>query len=241
MASEPFSKAANMNEKGFPKEPLIARILDEKMPADFSLALLISSWALCKAQGWTGESYMLHCLTVADPLSEHITLDEKIVGILHDVVEDSDWTLADLSKVGFSDAIVSAVASVTKQEMGDKKEKYLDAILRCSENPIGRKVKRRDNRHNMDLTRGPFVAGEKQKYHYHISYMYLGAVDAGEIAPRTSIWQFLMMDKYKGLIHRKNYHYIAQQTSEAPPAEIKAAFGEPDYTWKHEKMGRPAF
>lgn len=240
MARQKFKKAADCNPSGFPKGPLIKRINDEKMPADFSLALLIASWALCKAKSWTNDSYMLHCLTVADALSEHISIDEKIVGILHDVVEDSDWTLADLRRVGFPRRIVRAVESVTKQENGGKKEKYFDAIQRCSENRIGRKVKRRDNRHNMDLTRGPFVAGEKQKYHYHISFMYLGAVEAKEIKAGSSVWEFLMMDKYKGLINRKNYHYIAQQTSEKPPRNVIAMFGEPNYDWKHERVGRPS-
>ena len=40
--------------------------------------------------------------------------DEKIVAILHDVVEDTDWTFDALREEGFSEIIIEALKSVTK-------------------------------------------------------------------------------------------------------------------------------
>lgn len=227
-----FKAVANGNPSGIPKAHLLAAIAANEIKPGISLALFIATGALCHKRGWSGEDYILHCLTVADPLSAHISDDEKIVGLLHDVVEDSDWTFADLRRVGFSAHIVAAVRSVTKQ----KGEKYFDAVQRASRNRIGRKVKMRDNRHNMDQTRAPLVAGVKQKYLYPVSWMYLRAVDRNEVRAGSSIWAFLAKPEYEKLLTSKNYHYIAQQTSEAPPRDVVAQYGKPDYARKHPKV-----
>jgi (p)ppGpp synthase/HD superfamily hydrolase len=78
------------------------------------------------------------------------TDDEKIVGVLHDVVEDTQWTFEKLLDEGFSITLVDALRSVTKHEGG---EDYFDFIQRAKKNPLGRKVKIADIHHNMDVTR----------------------------------------------------------------------------------------
>lgn len=224
MGVDAFNAAVDTNPSGIPKEKIkeLIAALPERLD-DFSSALLIAGAALCRKKNWTGGSYALHYLHVADTSSEYVSLEEKIVGLLHDVVEDSDWTREDLVEMGFSNPVVYAVEALTKND----KEKYLDAVQRCSINPIARKVKRRDNKHNMDLTRAAVVAGEKQKYHYPVSWHYLGAVEDRIIAPNTSIWEFLQMAPYKNLLTPKNYHYIAQQTSQPIPPAIVAVYGQP--------------
>jgi len=94
-----------------------------------------------------GTPYILHPLAVMHSLE---TENEKIVGVLHDVVEDSDWTFERLTDEGFSSEIVDAVRSVTK---ASEDSDYSDFIRRAKSNPIGRKVKIADLKHNMDVTR----------------------------------------------------------------------------------------
>ena len=94
-----------------------------------------------------GTPYIVHPLAVMHSLE---TENEKIVGVLHDVVEDSDWTFERLTDVGFSSEIVDAVRSVTK---ASEDSDYSDFIRRAKSNPIGRKVKIADLKHNMDVTR----------------------------------------------------------------------------------------
>ena len=75
--------------------------------------------------------------------------DEKIVGVLHDVVEDSKWTFDILRAEGFSERIIEALESVTKLEG----EGYDAFIERARRNPLGRKVKIADLTDNMDMRR----------------------------------------------------------------------------------------
>lgn len=77
------------------------------------------------------------------------TLPEKIVGILHDVVEDSNWTLEQLSAEGFPHEIVEAVDALTRREG----ETYEESIRRVEANPLAIRVKLLDLTDNMDIRR----------------------------------------------------------------------------------------
>lgn len=94
-----------------------------------------------------GNPYVLHPLRMMMAVERE---DEKIVAVLHDVVEDSDWTFDRLRGEGFSEFILTALESVTK--VSDD-EDYDQFINRALENPIGRAVKIADIRDNLDLTR----------------------------------------------------------------------------------------
>ena len=78
------------------------------------------------------------------------TDDEKIVAILHDVVEDTDWTFQTLREEGFSETVLDALASVTKVSEDEDYELF---IKRCSRNAIGSRVKVADLMENLDVTR----------------------------------------------------------------------------------------
>jgi (p)ppGpp synthase/HD superfamily hydrolase len=99
-----------------------------------------------------GQPYILHPLAVMMNLK---TDEEKIVGVLHDVVEDSDWTFEALKEEGFSENIIEALRSVTKS---DHDSSYIDFIERAKTNAIGRKVKIADLKHNMDISRIPSIS-----------------------------------------------------------------------------------
>ncbi|AVX89824.1 HD domain-containing protein [Pseudomonas sp. VE 196-7] len=93
-----------------------------------------------------GAPYILHPLKVMLRMD---SLEERIVAVLHDVVEDCDISLDDLRKEGFSEAVLSAIESVTKVPG----ESYEDFVERAAQNPIGRVVKLADLEENSDLSR----------------------------------------------------------------------------------------
>ncbi|MBR3310536.1 MAG: GTP pyrophosphokinase [Solobacterium sp.] len=95
-----------------------------------------------------GNAYFLHPVFVALQMD---TEEEKITGILHDVIEDTDVTLEDLKRQGFSENVIAAVDAMTRRE----DETYMEFIKRLSVNEIARHVKIQDIRNNMDLTRIP--------------------------------------------------------------------------------------
>ncbi len=78
------------------------------------------------------------------------TLDEKIVGMLHDLIEDTDWTFEMLAAEGFAPHIIDALRLVTKLS---EDEPYDDFIERIATNPLAVAVKLNDLRDNMDVTR----------------------------------------------------------------------------------------
>ena len=94
-----------------------------------------------------GAPYILHPLRVMLSLS---TEEERMVGVLHDVVEDSEWTLETLANEGFSRNVIDAIASVTKSP---KDLDYFHFVKRAKANEIGRRVKLADLKDNLDVTR----------------------------------------------------------------------------------------
>ena len=72
-----------------------------------------------------------------------------IVALLHDVVEDTDYTLEDLAAEGFGEDILEAVALMTHED----DVPYLDYVAKLKDNPIARAVKLADLAHNSDLSR----------------------------------------------------------------------------------------
>ena len=93
-----------------------------------------------------GVAYILHPVRVMCRLDD---VTEKTVAILHDVVEDTDWTFKDLEEAGFPRTVLDALDSVTKRDG----EAYEDFVKRSANNPLGRKVKLADLEDNMDLRR----------------------------------------------------------------------------------------
>ena len=80
--------------------------------------------------------------------------NEKIVGVLHDVIEDTQWTFEDLEKEGFSREVINALRCVTKTT---DDEDYEEFISRVKINPLAVKVKLNDLTDNLDIKRMPVV------------------------------------------------------------------------------------
>ena len=110
-------------------------------------AIQIAVEAHAGANDRGGKPYILHPIGV---MMRCETEDEKIVAILHDVVEDTEWTFEALRKEGFSETIIEALETVTKHS---EDEDYDEFVQRSLKNEIGRKVKIADLRENLDVTR----------------------------------------------------------------------------------------
>ncbi len=93
-----------------------------------------------------GQPYILHPLRV---MARVTTPAERLVAVLHDVVEDSPTTLDDLRAAGFEEPVVRAVDHLTRRE----DESYKAFIERVDDDPLARRVKLADLEDNMTLTR----------------------------------------------------------------------------------------
>ncbi|MBX3247946.1 MAG: GTP pyrophosphokinase [Myxococcales bacterium] len=126
--------------------------------SDLERAIAIAAQAHRGVVDKAGAPYILHPLRV---MLAQTTNDARIVGVLHDVVEDSDWTFEALRAEGFSEPVLEALVAVTKtpEEHGSE-EGYERFVRRAAAHPIGRAVKLADLEDNADLSRiaAPTVA-----------------------------------------------------------------------------------
>lgn len=93
-----------------------------------------------------GAPYVLHPLRVMDASESEV---ERMVAVLHDVVEDSAWTLDGLRAEGFSEEVVSAIDAVSRREG----EPYMEFVERAAAHPLGARIKRADLLDNLDPSR----------------------------------------------------------------------------------------
>lgn len=93
-----------------------------------------------------GIPYIQHPIRVA---LNCLTDDEKIVALLHDVIEDTSVTVEELMNEGFNQNIIDAIISLTKRNGED----YMTFIRRVSSNELATLVKIQDLKDNMDLRR----------------------------------------------------------------------------------------
>ena len=105
----------------------------------------------------SGKDYIGHPLRV---MEMGRTEEEKIAGVLHDVVEDSDWTFEALEAEGYSQEIIAALKCVTKLS---ENENYDDFIERVKKNPLAVAVKINDLTDNMDIRRLPYLSDKDIK------------------------------------------------------------------------------
>ena len=84
----------------------------------------------------SGLPYVFHPFHLAEQMKDEQT---TAVALLHDVVEDSEYTFADLEKMGFEQPVLDALALLTHQPEVD----YFDYVRKIRTNPIAAAVKRR--------------------------------------------------------------------------------------------------
>ncbi len=93
-----------------------------------------------------GIPYVFHPLAVAEQMDDE---NSTLLALLHDVVEDTNYTFDDIKELGVSDQVIEALRLMTR----NKTEFYFDYIDRIKTNPLATKVKLADLKHNSDLTR----------------------------------------------------------------------------------------
>ncbi|MDB5492431.1 MAG: hypothetical protein JWO78_2280 [Micavibrio sp.] len=184
--------------------------------ADLNMALIILGSGLFEKRLWSDRDYGEHPLSVG--LMNTRSLAKIIIGVLHDIVEDSDWTIEDLRQVGFSERVLSGVNAMTKPD----DELYFDFIERCSLNKDATDKKIDDISHNLDLSRSdrlfdPVKDGERVNK-YIVSKAYLVAVKKGRIEAGSSMVDFInSRDDFKNDVRVK--FLVSQHSSHsAKPA-----------------------
>jgi len=93
-----------------------------------------------------GKPYIFHPLQVASMTDSY---DALVAALLHDVMEDSDYTADDLRSAGIPDHIIDALQLLTH----DKDVPYMDYVRKIKGNDLAKAVKLADLKHNSDLSR----------------------------------------------------------------------------------------
>ncbi len=94
----------------------------------------------------SGLPYVFHPFHLAEQMQTEF---ETVTALLHDVAEDSHYTLQDIRSMGFPEEVLAALHLLTH----DTKVPYMEYIAAIRKNPIARKVKIADLKHNSDLSR----------------------------------------------------------------------------------------
>jgi (p)ppGpp synthase/HD superfamily hydrolase len=110
-------------------------------------AIALAVDAHCGQTDKAGAPYILHPLRVMLAMKSD---DERIVATLHDVVEDSAYTIEAIA-YDFGPRVAEAVDALTKR----KGESYDDYLARVAINPLAKSVKLADLADNSDLSRLP--------------------------------------------------------------------------------------
>ena len=134
----------------------------ESKPTELSIALDIARDAHAGQLDQAGVDYIRHPLRLMHRVSG---IQNKTAAMLHDVVEDSEYTFNDLLDAGIRPDVVTAVDALTRRS-GESKEK---AVTRARHNPIARIVKLADLEDNADLSRlsEPSQADRDRANRYH--------------------------------------------------------------------------
>lgn len=105
--------------------------------------------------------YVFHPVHLAEQMS---TEYEICTALLHDVLEDTDYSREDLEDAGFPEEVLDAVDTLTH----DRSVPYMEYILSIRKNELARKIKLEDLAHNTDYTRlntiGPADRTRNRKY-----------------------------------------------------------------------------
>ncbi len=108
-----------------------------------------------------GQPYILHVLRVMLRQEDETA---RFAAVLHDVLEDTQVTLADLRSAGYSEPVCAAVDCLTRRSG----ETYEEMIERVATNPLARQVKLADLADNLDPNRtvptDPAAAGRHARY-----------------------------------------------------------------------------
>lgn len=116
----------------------------------------------------SGLPYIFHPFHLAEQMTDEVT---TIVALLHDVAEDTDYSLNDIEAMGFSQEVMTALSLLTH----DKSVPYMDYVALIKQNPVAKTVKLADLKHNSDLSRLDVVdekaLARREKYLRAIAFL----------------------------------------------------------------------
>jgi (p)ppGpp synthase/HD superfamily hydrolase len=121
----------------------------------------------------TGLPYVFHPFHLAEQMNDEIS---TVCALLHDVIEDTEYTFSDLSEMGFPKEVIEVLRLLTHE--GDVP--YMEYVEKISHDPIATRVKLADLRHNSDVSRmdemDEWAVKRNEKYLRAIDFL-LGASD----------------------------------------------------------------
>ena len=124
-----------------PSQPIVKPTLED------AIALAVEAYRGQREKA--GQPYVLHVLRVMFRCETDV---ERIVAVLHDVVEDTGRSFDDLRKLGYTEEVLAALDCVTRRSG----ESYEQFVARAASNPVAA-LKIADLEDNMDLRRLPKV------------------------------------------------------------------------------------
>lgn len=114
-----------------------------------SKAILIATNAHAGQFDKAGQPYILHPLRVMNNIEEKNDEELLCIAVLHDVIEDTKTTYADLRQEGFTERVINGVAALTKLP-GQTLDEYKEGVFA---NADAMKVKKSDLQDNSDIRR----------------------------------------------------------------------------------------
>ena len=126
------------------------------MTLERAIAIAAEAHAGQKDRG--GAPYILHPIRLMIQMDSE---DAMMASVLHDVVENSVWTLDDLRKEGFSNEVLNAVDCLTHRD--EEGEGYWDYIQRVGSDSIAVKIKHSDLVDNLNPARLNEVSEKDEK------------------------------------------------------------------------------
>ena len=141
------------------------------MSSDIDKALALVTKKFHGVTDQDGEPYLMHCLRVMDGVD---LPEAQLVGLMHDLVEDTDVTIEDLKQMEFDPATIEAVDLITHRE----EDSYADYVVKLKPNPLARSAKLSDLRDNGSLGRVLYRSKAVDKdlrriQRYILSYQFL--------------------------------------------------------------------
>lgn len=125
---------------------------------DYEKAEIIAEEMFKNVKDKEGRPYIEHLRFVSEQLP---TEEGKIVGLLHDLIEDTNATISELQDVGFNERILGSLIILTRDKSIDYSD-YIDSIIN-SNNEIALRVKEADMRNNMNPERIAKLTPEYQE------------------------------------------------------------------------------
>lgn len=147
-----------------------------------------------------GKPRLNHVLYVGDQFNDET---RKIVGYLHDTIEDSKLFTVETLRATFGNEIANAVDAISRRDG----EQYFDYIARCGKNSIARAVKIEDIKHNMDRSRWP----EMPDSYYKREVKALEKLSGGKMFDGVMTWSMDLKTKVRHRVSQKVHDEVIKQ------------------------------